>query len=128
MDHEEILGAIDQGASYRSRCKRWIKKYIIIIIINLISGSNRRNDGWCKWWMDQGVLEGATDGACDGLVSNRRSDGWRKRWISEQVKTYDGSVILQAVQLKVLWIQQATDHGVILKAIGQDASYGSVNR
>ena len=38
------------------------------------SGSNRRNDGWCKRLMDHGALDGATDGACDGVLSNRRSD------------------------------------------------------
>jgi hypothetical protein len=55
-----------------------------------------------SWWMDQGVLEGSTDGAYDGLVINRRSDiGWRKRWISEQVKA---RWILLAVKLKALWM------------------------
>ena len=70
------------------------------------SGINRRNDGWCKRWMDQGALDGATDGVCDALVSNRRSDGWRKRWISEQVKA---RWILQAVQLKKLWMYETSD-------------------
>ena len=51
--------------------------------------------------MDQGALDGATDGACDGVLINRRSDGWRKQWISEQVKA---QWILQAVQLKMLWM------------------------
>ena len=48
------------------------------------SGSNRRNDGWCKRLMDQGALDGATDGACDGVVSNRRRD---------ELGGSDGSVI-----------------------------------
>jgi hypothetical protein len=27
------------------------------------SGSNKKNDGWCKRWMDKGALEGAMDGS-----------------------------------------------------------------
>ena len=61
MDHEEILGAIDQEASYRSRCKHYG------------SGTKRwTNEGAMD--ITSGAIEGVMDVTSDGSWRNPRSD------------------------------------------------------